>query len=347
LLKIDVEGHELDVLTGALEMLKNHRIRMVSFEFGGCNIDTRTFFQDYWKFFAQFHGFEFYRITPSGYLTRVWKYREIYEQFRTTNFLVIFNSIQESCGFDKGMQFCSGYRLKSKPKEWNQIKKRFLEFQKFSQSEQKIPKKLHQIWLGSELPKHYKPLIKNLRKLHPDWEYKLWTDDNIDFELINPDLFRRAKNMGQKSDILRYEILNKHGGVYLDLDHLAVRSFNSLIHLDSFAGLVYHSSPQITNGVIGSIANSRLTKTLCKFEAGFVENPNIEEVFNTTGPQYFTQIIQSLLSEEYGIVVFPNSYFSPYPNFPRDRLLGGDGKCYIQKETICCHLWHCSWIKKY
>jgi mannosyltransferase OCH1-like enzyme len=245
------------------------------------------------------------------------------------------------------MQFCSDYRLKFKSTEWDQIKKRFSEFQSYSQSEQKIPKNLHQIWLGSDLPKHYKPLIKKLKKLHPDWEYKLWTEDNIDFELLNPDLFRRAKNMGQKSDILRYEILNKHGGVYLDLDHLAVRSFNSLIHLDSFAGLVYYSSPQITNGVIGSIANSRLTKTLCKFEAGFIDNPNIQEVFNTTGPQYFTQIIQSLLSEEHGIVVFPNSYFSPYPNFPRDRLLGADGKCYIQKETICCHLWHCSWIKKY
>ena len=347
LLKIDVEGHELDVLTGALEMLKNHRIRMVSFEFGGCNIDTKTFFQDYWNFFAQFHGSEIYRITPSGHLIRVWKYREIYEQFRTTNFLVIFDSNPEPCRFEKGMQFCSDYRLKFKPKEWDQIKKRFSEFQSFSQSEQKIPKKLHQIWLGSDLPKHYKPLIKKLRKLHPDWEYKLWTDDNIDFELINPDLFRRAKNMGQKSDILRYEILNKFGGVYLDLDHLAVKSFNSLIHLESFAGVIYDSYPQIANGVIGSIPHSILTETLCKYENGFIEDPAVEQVFNTTGPYYLTQKLLSILSQNSGIVILPNSYFYPYPNFQRDRILGLDCKRYIQQETICCHLWHCSWIKKH
>lgn len=347
LLKIDVEGHELDVLNGSLEMLKNHRIRMVSFEFGGCNIDTRTYFKDYWDFFYQFTGFELYRLTPSGHLTRIWKYREIYEQFQTTNFLVVFGSTEKPCPFDKGMQFCSDYRLKSKSAEWDQIKKRFSEFQSFSESEQKIPKRLHQIWLGSELPKHYKPLIKNLRKLHPEWEYKLWTDDNIDFELINSDFFRRAKNMGQKSDILRYEILNKYGGVYLDLDHLAVKSFNSLLHLESFAGVIYDSRPQIANGVIGSMPYSILAEALCKFENGFIENPTVDQVFNTTGPYYLTQIVSSILSQNSRIVVFPNSYFSPYPNFPRDHIRGFDCKRYIQQETICCHLWHCSWIKKH
>jgi mannosyltransferase OCH1-like enzyme len=188
--------------------------------------------------------------------------------------------------------------------------------------------------------------IKKLRKLHPEWEYKLWTDDNIDFELINTDFFRRSKNMGQKSDILRFEILNKFGGVYLDLDHFPVKSFNSLIHLEYFAGVIYHSAPQITNGVIGSIPHSIITERLCKFENGFIEDPAVEQVFNTTGPNFLTQIILSTLSQNTGVVIFPNSYLSPYPNFPRDRILGLDFKRYIQQETICCHLWHCSWIKK-
>jgi FkbM family methyltransferase len=42
LLKLDVEGHELDVLQGGQEMFGDRKIRMVSFEFGGCNIDSRT-----------------------------------------------------------------------------------------------------------------------------------------------------------------------------------------------------------------------------------------------------------------------------------------------------------------
>jgi hypothetical protein len=50
ILKLDVEGHELSVLTGGKEMLK--KIQLVQFEFGGSNIDARTYFQDFWYFFA-------------------------------------------------------------------------------------------------------------------------------------------------------------------------------------------------------------------------------------------------------------------------------------------------------
>lgn len=43
LLKIDVEGHELDVLKGGSEMFNNKRIKMVSFEFGGTNNRYKNF----------------------------------------------------------------------------------------------------------------------------------------------------------------------------------------------------------------------------------------------------------------------------------------------------------------
>lgn len=88
LLKLDVEGHELDVLKGATRMFQEQRICMVSFEFGGCNIDTHTYFQDFWYFFMSNRMNNFFRITPSGYLHRLTNYSETYEQFRTTNFLV-------------------------------------------------------------------------------------------------------------------------------------------------------------------------------------------------------------------------------------------------------------------
>lgn len=88
LLKIDVEGHELDVLYGAESMFKANAIDMVTFEFGGCNIDTRTFFQDFFYFFSEMN-MAIYRITPSGYLMRIAKYSEICEQFRTTNFVAV------------------------------------------------------------------------------------------------------------------------------------------------------------------------------------------------------------------------------------------------------------------
>jgi FkbM family methyltransferase len=88
LLKIDVEGHELQVLNGARCMLSKSAIGIVTFEFGGCNIDTHTYVQDFYYFFKD-HGMSMARITPSGYLARIDSYREVLEQFGTTNFLCI------------------------------------------------------------------------------------------------------------------------------------------------------------------------------------------------------------------------------------------------------------------
>jgi len=81
--KIDIEGHELDALAGFGDAIKH--ISVIQFEFGGCNIDTRTFFQDFWYFFQE-HGFELYRISPIG-LIHIPQYRERDEFFSTTNYL--------------------------------------------------------------------------------------------------------------------------------------------------------------------------------------------------------------------------------------------------------------------
>lgn len=88
LLKIDVEGHELDVLRGAAGMIGKKAVAAVTFEFGGCNIDTRTFFQDYWYFFEG-SNMSLYRVTPSGYLHPIKAYSEALEQMVTTNFVAI------------------------------------------------------------------------------------------------------------------------------------------------------------------------------------------------------------------------------------------------------------------
>jgi FkbM family methyltransferase len=93
LLKIDVEGHEFDVITGAQEMLGASSIDMVSFEFGGTNIDTRTFFRDFWYLLTKFK-LRIFRITPSGYLSSIDTYNEFREQFGATNYVAIANNRQ-------------------------------------------------------------------------------------------------------------------------------------------------------------------------------------------------------------------------------------------------------------
>ena len=85
LIKIDVEGNELEVLKGGLETVQKAKI--VQFEFGSCNIDTKVFFKDLWYFISN-HGFEIYRIS-SVRLIPILHYSEVHEFFGTTNFLAI------------------------------------------------------------------------------------------------------------------------------------------------------------------------------------------------------------------------------------------------------------------
>ena len=85
IVKIDIEGHELASLHGFGQALD--ATKMFQFEFGGANIDTRTYFQDFWYFFKE-HSFEIFRITPIG-LQSIPKYSEDDEFFSTTNYLAV------------------------------------------------------------------------------------------------------------------------------------------------------------------------------------------------------------------------------------------------------------------
>ncbi len=85
LVKIDVEGHELAVLKGCGELIG--KIRMVQFEYGSRNLDTRTNFRDFWFFFQQ-HGFSLFRITPRG-VQAIPCYSAWDESLVTTNFIAL------------------------------------------------------------------------------------------------------------------------------------------------------------------------------------------------------------------------------------------------------------------
>ena len=85
-IKLDVEGHELKVLMGAQKMLAQKRINTIQFEFGGCNIDSRTYFKDYYKLLI--NNYKIFRILKDG-LSPIEKYDESLEIFKYSNYLAI------------------------------------------------------------------------------------------------------------------------------------------------------------------------------------------------------------------------------------------------------------------
>ena len=65
LLKVDVEGHELEVFRGASKAIREGKVDTVHFEFNEMNVITRVFLTD---FFALLPDFAFYRLLPDGWI---------------------------------------------------------------------------------------------------------------------------------------------------------------------------------------------------------------------------------------------------------------------------------------
>jgi FkbM family methyltransferase len=89
-MKIDVEGHELQVLKGARELLGGNRVKVIQFEFNEFNIVSRTFMKD---FYDVLPGFRFFRVMPAGKLRAMGAYSPLHEIFRYQNILCIHNGL--------------------------------------------------------------------------------------------------------------------------------------------------------------------------------------------------------------------------------------------------------------
>ena len=87
-LKIDVEGSELNVLKGCIDMLEKCKIRFIQFEYGPNCMEAKVYLKD---FFEILQGYSIYRIVKDG-IRRIKKYGEIIEIPLTSNFLAELNS---------------------------------------------------------------------------------------------------------------------------------------------------------------------------------------------------------------------------------------------------------------
>ncbi len=230
-------------------------------------------------------------------------------------------------------------------------------FEKTQPSENpRIPKIIHHIWLGSPLPETFKRYVDSWKEYHPGWEHKLWTDADIgSFPLVTGNLINKAHNYGQKSDILRIEILYKFGGLYVDTDFLCLKPHDVIHHTcDFYAGMF---DKDVLTGIIGSCPEHPILENYLKsmkkcrcFEAraGEQDIRKAIDVLKATGPYLFTDLITQHLSKDIsGIILFPNIYYYPFPGKLRHAFWSKENfdviKQYLSEHALAVHLWATSW----
>lgn len=91
LMKVDVEGHELEVFKGAAGMLAKAKIKRIQFEFGGCNIDSRVLLKDLFDFFSPYH-YALSKIYPQE-LRHIPRYDQRLENFQYQNWVAVANGV--------------------------------------------------------------------------------------------------------------------------------------------------------------------------------------------------------------------------------------------------------------
>jgi mannosyltransferase OCH1-like enzyme len=208
-----------------------------------------------------------------------------------------------------------------------------------------IPKKIHQVWIGGKMPDEYQRFSDSWQKHHPGWEYKLWGDrDASEFGMHNKAFFDAAPTNGQKSDIFRYEILRRYGGIYIDTDFECLKPFDDLMYLNFFTSSGYTGNLELYIGIIACVPNHPIIES-CVLDMKGVHNYNTTmDVFNTTGSYYFTKcFLKEVNGDTEGIVAFPPLFFYPWANNIR-----GDPEPYrhVKPFSYAIHHWKVSWLIK-
>lgn len=175
-----------------------------------------------------------------------------------------------------------------------------------------IPRIFHFIWLGGKaLPDKLRDNVRRWHDMHPNWRVRLWTEDDIG-PMYNARRFSQARTLAQQSDILRYEIVQANGGIYVDLDFEPLRNIEPLLHgLKAF--VAYESDKWVCNGIFGAVPGHPLLDRLVReLDDNFDKFIN-GTVNQQTGPHYMTATVKAMgLSSEDGFQAFAPHIFFPY-----------------------------------
>lgn len=219
----------------------------------------------------------------------------------------------------------------------------------------RIPLKIHQIWLGSPVPEKYLKWQKTWQSI-PGFTYKLWTDDDVnEFNFAVKDIYNKAKNYGQRADILRIAILDKEGGIYVDIDFECIKpEFFKMLNFtyDFYAGL-HPLDAQVfalENALIGSIPGHPILKAYLRDLPKRWALPSAtqySEVVIKTGPGLFTRAFYKEAGKYYKDIALPPTFLYPLGLAQWDYLRRyGYEKVkeqVLKTESAAIHWWHGSW----
>lgn len=189
-----------------------------------------------------------------------------------------------------------------------------------------VPKIVHFIWLGNR-PMHpfMETWLATWRSLNPDWHIIVWRDltglvsvtpDHGNGEIgpavqsRYPGLLEKACHMSQRSNIWRYELLERWGGVYADTDVEPYKPIDGLVDgLTAFCCVRPDKTDHFECAFIGAVPHHPWTVELC---SRLVERD--PTVSLSMGTSYFTMVTTSNHLNN-GVVVLPDHLVSfEYPN---------------------------------
>lgn len=78
----------------------------------------------------------------------------------------------------------------------------------------RIPRVFHFVWVGSSPPPSVHVNMSRWLAIHPGWGARLWQESDVTASMLNQDAFAASNDRREKSDMLCYEVVCAHGGVY-------------------------------------------------------------------------------------------------------------------------------------
>lgn len=119
-----------------------------------------------------------------------------------------------------------------------------------------IPKVIHYCWLsGDPYPAKIRRCMKTWKKLMPDYEIKLWSEDNFDLKGA-PRYVQEAvkqRKWAFAADYIRMFALYTEGGIYLDSDVQIIKPFDDFLQHSFFSSMEYHTTQIERDGAMALI----------------------------------------------------------------------------------------------